>query len=108
MVKTAGPVTALDLSTLGATNVEAIDLRDVAHTDLTLSDNDLFAFNASQSLTVFAETDDTLLLTGLTHQNSDTSGAGSVHTYEGNVSGQVVTLTVSSDNDLMPDIQLFP
>lgn len=107
-VKTAGGLSAVDLSTLNASNVEALDLRDVAHTDLTLSANDLFAFNANRSLMVYAETDDTLLLTGLTYQGSTTDGAASIHTYEATVSAELVTLTVWSDNHLQPDVQLFP
>ncbi len=53
MVKLAGGLTALDLAALNATNVEALDLRDAAHSDLTLSASDVFAFSPTFSLTVF-------------------------------------------------------
>ncbi len=106
-IKPAGNLADLDLSALDAINVEAIDLRDIAHSDLTLSASDLFAFHTSHSLTIHAETDDILLLTGLSHESSVSSGAGSIHTYEGTVSGELVTLTVSTDSQLAPDVQLL-
>jgi len=107
-VKFAHGLNALDLSALNATGVEVLDLRNDAHSTLRVTDQDLFDFTPARALTVYAETADTLELTGFDHQATTAVGAGAARHYQGTVAGETVGLTVITDIAAQPDVLLLP
>jgi hypothetical protein len=105
-VRLANSLDTIDFSLLSATNIEAIDARNAAPTTMSLSDLDVFSFNEARSLTLYAESADSILLSGF-----DLVGLidvdGETHLqYEGLVRNDTVYLTIVSDLGLSPDIIL--
>ena len=107
IIRLANSMTSLDLSQLDAQNIEGIDTRNNDHTTLTVSTADVFAFSPTNSMKVYAETADTLELSGFTFQSETPDGLGAIYLYEGLEGGETVSLEIITDIAQQPDILLM-
>jgi hypothetical protein len=107
VVKIDRTLSSLDLSTLHATNVETLDLRNYAETVIALDDMEVFAMNASHALTILAETADDFTITGMSFQGKTIGEHGSAYHYHSTVQGQAVSLDIVFDIDAPTNITLF-
>ena len=96
----------MELVLLNASSVEAIDTRNNATSTLIAPLVDVFAFSATNNLTIYAETADTIDLTGFTYQGSTDHIGQSSHAFSAIHFGQAVNVTVWTNTDSQPDIIL--
>jgi hypothetical protein len=106
-LKIGGGLPGVDLADVDAVNIEALDLRNAAQTELNLSASDISRLNDDHSLIVYAETADNIILQGLSLHDSFTAPGGSWQIFQGMDQGHAVSLTVLSDINTMPDVLLL-
>ena len=105
-IKMANSLASMELVLLNASSVEAIDTRNNATSTLIAPLVDVFAFSATNNLTIYAETADTIDLTGFTYQGSTDHIGQSSHAFSAIHFGQAVNVTVWTNTDSQPDIIL--
>ncbi len=92
-VKPAMGLASLDLSVLKAVNIEVVDTRNAARTDLRVTPGDVRRLTGGRHLAVFAETKDDIRTSGFRRTRAE---AGAVW-YAGSAGGEAVTLSVTTD-----------
>jgi hypothetical protein len=107
VIRLSSAMASLDLADLAASNVEAVDIRNNAKTTFAVSTADVFAFSATNMLTLLAETADTIELSGFAFKSSIPEGGGALYLYEGQEGTDIVSLEIITDIAQQPDVLLM-
>jgi Ca2+-binding RTX toxin-like protein len=97
---------AIDFAALPAIAIEAIDTRNASATDIVIAAEDAFTFNDQRTAILWADSADTLTLSGLAFTSTLDHGRLIHDLYEGVVHNETVSLTIISDAGHSPDILL--
>ena len=96
-LKAARSMETLDLSTISASGIEAVDTRNASRSTLLAKPADIVRISGGNRLSVYAETADKLSLKGFKKLEQKDAAEGFVTSYQGSHSGQTVRLDVITD-----------
>lgn len=96
-VKPAMEMADLNLATLKAVNIEAVDTRNAARTKVMVKPGDILRLTGGRQLAIFAESKDQISMNGFARTGAEQGPAGFTVHYQGDDEGGTVSLSVTTD-----------